>query len=157
MCAFAFAESQMFGAAGPSACWIVGSEQQSRTKHKRMVFMSRDDGKEPLNSSIRDEMLLETCYCPHCLSFKSRQMPQCISRNLWEQWEKLIWCWVPSSTALATVFVERIFSIRPFFGQTGLLIATQIGHVDLTLGTSAHKIPGARYLSFPYFISFCAH
>lgn len=110
--------------------------------------MSRDDGKEPLNSSIRDEMLLQTCYYPHCLSFKSRQMAQCVSRNLWEQWEKLIWCWVPSSTALVTIFVELIFSIRPFFGQTGLLVATQIGHVDLILGTSAHKIPGARYLSF---------
>lgn len=154
MCAFAFAENQMFGAAGLSACRIVGSEWQSRTKHERMAFMNSGDGKEPLNSSIWDKMLLETY--PHCLSFKSRQMAQCISGNLWEQWEKLIWCWVPSSVALVTIFVQLIFGIKPFSRRTGLLIATQIGHVDFILGTSALKIPGARYLSFPYFTSFCS-
>jgi len=60
MCAFAFAENQMLGAAGPSAYRIVGSEWQSRARHERMVFMNRGDGKEPLSSSIQDKMLLET-------------------------------------------------------------------------------------------------
>ena len=45
--------------------------------------------------------------------------------------------------------------LESFFRQVGLLIATQTGQMGFILGTLAHKIPGARYLTpLPHLLLF---
>lgn len=50
---------------------------------------------------------------------------------------QLIRCWVTSSASLSTIFVELIFSVKPFSRQAALLTATKI---DMWAFSLAHLL-----------------